>query len=675
MRTKRKALALMALSLCLPLLGVASCGSQGENPSSSAIPSHKHVYEVVSESEATCLEKGKKTERCKICGEERSEETPALGHAFGEWGQKTKATCVEAEVLERKCTRQGCNKSETKEGEAALGHLWGEWVTEGETMSRKCLRDGCEEKQEQIAPTVKLFALEEGSSPYTESIESYLSADDPNVEDYVCKDEGNQGYKVHWLNSYEGVTSYRIECSKSEDFSNPEITTAKASAKEAYLFNLEKAATYFIRVVAITPEGEHPSNVITFLTSDLGPRVMKIDGIHNVRDLGGYLTSEGRTLQGKIFRGGALSPSTFEAYKNISITEEGKKYMSETLKIKTDFDLRTASENRSPDQPESAGLTSSPIPGANLEYHTANGYESIFTEKARLCDIFSSLADENKYPIYLHCTGGADRTGTYSFLINALLGVSEKELIHDYEYTSFSLYEERNSKKEEPYHFKQTLEKLKADYEGATLQEKVENFLLSQGVTATEIYNLKAIMHGQPTKEEEKPTPVSYNPAFDFSSGSISLNSTNVKVEGIVAGYDGQAYHAKLKETSASGSGIYLFIGSYGFFLRGQGVRFAKITDGVYSEYPSDDSPYTDKRYVANPGQVTDADLISGIILGLSAKENGEKVTLSLYVNGDLSVSYDYAKASDEIASSEAKFTVVIHTANTSACIISSPNE
>ena len=669
MKTKNKALALMALSLCLPLMGLSSCGG-GETASSSTISSHDHVYETVSETKATCTEKGKKTERCTVCGKEITEEAPALGHSLGEWAQKTPASCTKAEVLERKCTREGCDKSETKEGEAALGHLWGEWVREGETMSRKCTREGCEEKQEQLAPMVKVFAPEAGSNPYTENVENYLTAADPNVADYACKDEGNQGYKVRWMSSYEGVTSYRVECSKSEDFANPEITKAKASATEAYVFNLEKAATYYIRVVAITSDGEHASNATTFETSDLGPRVMKIDGIHNVRDVGGYLTPDGRTLQGKIIRGGALSPSTFEAYKNINLTEEGKKYMSETLKIKTDFDLRTASENRSPDEPESAGLTLSPIPGANLEYHTANGYESIFTEKARLCDIFSSLADETKYPIYLHCTGGADRTGTYSFLINALLGVSEKELIHDYEYTSFSLYEERNSKTDEPYHFKLMLEKLKKNYEGDTLQEKVENFLLSQGVTETQIYNLKAIMHGQPTKEEEKPNPITYNPAFDFTSGSITLNSSNPTATSTYGGYDGTIYSAKIQEDTSSSGGLHLFIGSYGFYLRGGAVRYSHIASSGFAEY------YINGTRETDGGLVSNSDLSSGTILGLSATVKDEStMTLAIYQNGQLVVSYDYPRVSNEIASENAKFVVSINTASVSTCVISSPNE
>ncbi len=670
MNAKTKALALMALSLGLPLAGLSSCAGQSETVSSSVITSHGHVYETVSETKATCTEEGKKMMRCTICGIETSEVTPALGHALGKWGQKTPASCTKAEVLERKCTREGCNEAETKEGEPALGHLWGEWVTEGATMTRKCLRDGCEEKQEQLAPMVKVFALEKGSSPYTKNVESYLSAEDPNVADYPCNDEGNQGYKVRWLSSYDGVTSYRIECSKSEDFASAEITTASANATEAYVFNLEKAATYYIRVVAINPDGEHISNVTTFETSDLGPRLMKIDGIHNVRDVGGYMTSDGRTLQGKIIRGGALSPSTFESYKNINITEEGKKYMSETLKIKTDFDLRLASENRAPGTPEDSGLTESPIPNANLEYYGANGYESIFSEKETVRKIFSALSDETRYPVYMHCTGGADRTGTYCFLINALLGVSEKELIHDYEYTSFSLYGERNSKTEEPYHFKKTLEKIKSDYEGDTLQEKTENFLKSVGVTETEIYNIKAIMHGQPTKEEEKPTPVTYNPAFDFSSGSIALNSSNPTATSTLGGYDGQIYSLKVQEDISGSGGLHLYIGSYGYYLRGSCVRYSHITDAGYSEY------YVDGKREAYEGAPSNASLRDGTILGLSATvKDDSTMTLAIYQEGQLIVSHDYPRVSDEISSENAKFVASINTGHVSSCTLSSPNE
>lgn len=663
MKERKRIFTLLALA-SLPLLSLFSCS--GPDTSSS---SHSHDFQVVSVTPATCTENGSKTERCSVCGEEKTETETALGHSFGEWHQKSPATCLENEKLERACTRNGCNESELKDGESALGHLWGEWVTEGDKMVRSCLRDGCEEKEDKLAPLVRVYAPEEGSTPFLTTAKNYLEASDPNVHDYACQNDGLLGYKVRWINTFSDVTSFRIDCSKDASFTTCESSVAPASASEQYVYNLEKATTYYIKVTAITATGEHPSNnVVTFLTSDLGPRIMKIDGIHNVRDIGGYMTPDGRTLQGKIFRGGALSPSTFEAYANINLSESGKKYMSETLKIKTDFDLRSQSENRAPGTPVDSGLTTSPIPNANLEYHTVNGYESIFSEKEAYREAFSALSDENRYPIYLHCTGGADRTGTVSFLYNALLGVSESDLIHDYEYTSFSIYGERNSKDGTDYHFKQMYEKIKSDYEGDTLAEKVENFLLSIGVTETAIYNIKAIMHGQETREEDKPTPITYNVPFDLSSGDITLNQTDKLAQGNVVGYDGTIYSVHLKEKLTAG-GTFLFIGSYGFYLRGGNVRYAERTSTGFAGIDIDGV----REVGGSSITISNTSLQNGTIIGLSATiKDSDKMTLAIYQNNTFVVSYDYPRISDEIASTEAQFEICLG-GDVSECIISSP--
>jgi hypothetical protein len=111
--------------------------------------------------------------------------------------------------------------------------------------------------------------------------------------------------------------------------------------------------------------------------------------------------------------------------------------------------------------------------------------------------LFSTLAVKENYPIYMHCTGGADRTGTVSFLLNAMLGVSELECIQDYELTSFSVYEERNTRSG-PYakYYEEFRAQLDA-YAGDTLQEKAEAYLIRIGVTKAEIDSIKAIMHGE----------------------------------------------------------------------------------------------------------------------------------------------------------------------------------
>ena len=70
-----------------------------------------------------------------------------------------------------------------------------------------------------------------------------------------------------------------------------------------------------------------------------------------------------------------------------------------------------------------------------------DGYDRIFIHdlsKQSIKELFElvSRADEN--PIYCHCWGGCDRTGTFCFLLGALLGMSYTDLIMDYELSSFA---------------------------------------------------------------------------------------------------------------------------------------------------------------------------------------------------------------------------------------------
>lgn len=408
-------------------------------------------------SAAACESGGKTVEKDSKCGRTKTENLLPIGHAFGERGEKTPATCEDPQIPERKRTGRGCDRSEEKD-----------------------------------APTVRVFPMR-NAAQFTSNAMEYLSVENADISDHVGEtNDGIRGFDVRWRNTSENETACRVVCSENPDFTDAICVNAERGATSCVIYNLKKATAYYLKVVATTEYGEKESNTIRFSTADFGPRVMKIDGIHNVRDLGGYQTAAGRTLQGLIYRGGALSPDN-AYYPNVRISEAGKKYMREGLKIKTDFDLRNAAQN--------LGLTESPIPNAVLEYYNADGYDTGIAQKEIYGKIFAALSDKNRYPVYLHCTGGADRTGTVSFLFNALLGVSEKELIQDYEYTSFSMYGERNSKGGE-YPFDKLLAAIKA-YGGETLAEKVENYLLSAGVTATQIHNIKVIMLGYDAGQDE----------------------------------------------------------------------------------------------------------------------------------------------------------------------------
>lgn len=326
---------------------------------------------------------------------------------------------------------------------------------------------------------------------------------------------------VKWSTTDENITHYTVEYATQSDFSDAISVQVDSPATSLDLYNLYKSTTYYVRITSYRENEEVSKAESSFTTTSLGPRVMNIDGIYNVRDLGGYKTEAGETTrQGILYRGGALMRN--DVYDH-HLTDSGKAYMSEAMGIKTEIDFRN------PTEAENEG--GSPIPGAELTYITLGGYaDSMNNWKSAYCDLFKILSNENNYPIYMHCTGGADRTGTVSFILNALLGVSELELIQDYEFTSFSVYHMRNTKegdyKEYFAEFMSTLN----SYEGETLAQKAESFLLSAGVSKVEISNFKAIMLG---KEAE--TFISTDPTYTHNlnkefSISISGNKAPTKL-------------------------------------------------------------------------------------------------------------------------------------------------
>ena len=356
--------------------------------------------------------------------------------------------------------------------------------------------------------------------PYVEKARQYLAAGEgADVGDYyVDVDNPQVPITVEW--EAEGITAskYLVEYATNENFTDALAVEVRGTASAVGLYNLYKATTYYVRISALDEQGDViKKDYGEFYTTSLGPRVMDIEGVHNVRDLGGYETSLGKTIvQGIAYRGGSLTNPPKDSHFNNDITEAGKKYMSEGMGIKAELDFRT---------PEESGVVGgSVIPGAELTYITLGGYTSAFGSVAYR-KFFSYLADENNYPLYYHCTGGADRTGTVTFMLHALLGVSELECIQGFAFTTYSIYKYRAAEGQLYWkEFQDMVARLKA-YEGDTFQEKAENYVLSLGVTELEIYNIKAIFFGEPTKAAVS-APTSYIQGVD---GDFEISVTGKK--------------------------------------------------------------------------------------------------------------------------------------------------
>ena len=207
----------------------------------------------------------------------------------------------------------------------------------------------------------------------------------------------------------------------------------------------------------------------------------------NVRDIGGYATVSGaRVRQGLVYRGTEMT-----AWKNIGLAEmtpaNGDVLVKE-LGIRTDLDLRYPQQI--------AKFTASEIsPTVQWRHYAVNAYKPFTPEMNELFrDTMRTFAQRENYPIYVHCSGGADRTGEICFLLCSLLGVSDDDLFLDYELTSLA----RLPRPRKMSYFQAWLKRVAAfspdEGNGLSYQAKTENYLLGIGLTPQEIAAIREIL-------------------------------------------------------------------------------------------------------------------------------------------------------------------------------------
>lgn len=264
-----------------------------------------------------------------------------------------------------------------------------------------------------------------------------------------------------WEPAKEGV----VQISKTEDFADVLTFTGKGSC---LVENLHGNTTYFARVIC----GDETSDVLTFSTTDEITTFFRVDGALNVRDCGGRVNENGQRIrQGLLYRGSELN-------SHLNVTEEGLKVLRDVLKIKTVLDVRN---------PKAEDIQN-PYGGEYAQIGCA-AYGDYMKNPGTNKKLFEFLADENNYPVYFHCWGGADRTGTLAFMLGAVLGEKYDNLVDDYELTSLTRYGGR-SRNSQLYHT--LLDKLNC-FAGNTINEKVENFMLYSGVAPEQLAKIREI--------------------------------------------------------------------------------------------------------------------------------------------------------------------------------------
>ena len=267
------------------------------------------------------------------------------------------------------------------------------------------------------------------------------------------------------------------------------------------IYNLKTDTTYYWKVKA--EKMEIASEVRSFKTAAT-PRLIAAGTVRNVRDIGGYRTGNGRRVrQGLIYRGGELVAAPYTCFDEgrqqnhpQSLDSIGLNVLKNELRIKTELDFRRPEESDNITEsalgPEVRYIRVPIRPYGDVFGSAKNGQElPMIGDLYR--KVFEVMSNATNYPLYFHCWGGADRTGTVAFLLNGLLGVSYTDLIADYELTSFSQNLRTARYFDNEYSsfadFIAKFEKYARPEE--TISTSIERFLRSIGLTAQTIQNLK----------------------------------------------------------------------------------------------------------------------------------------------------------------------------------------
>lgn len=260
-----------------------------------------------------------------------------------------------------------------------------------------------------------------------------------------------------------------FELSETEDFSRIIISSKARGSFDAY--GLFIGRQYWWRAGDSAPG--------TFSTEDSTPRWLFVEGAFNVRDIGGYTNIDGRRIrQGLLYRGSKFDPST----DGFTITEKGKRTLKEFMGIRHELDLRGDGKFEMP----AGGML-----GPDVRYTDVKSedYELFLEKKDDYLTMLGVVSDPANFPVYTHCEGGADRTGTFVALLEGLLRFDHEDICRDFEMTTLSFPEDSRSRNE--YNW-ETLERGLAKF-GASFQESCYNHALWCGADPEQIETIRRI--------------------------------------------------------------------------------------------------------------------------------------------------------------------------------------
>ena len=283
----------------------------------------------------------------------------------------------------------------------------------------------------------------------------------------------------------KGAGSFSVALSVSPEFKAPFVYAADSMHADICIPFRSKKIYWKVRCFNNNVFCE--SETFYFLLENI-PSAVYLEGVPNVRDIGGYKGLNGRTVKtGAVYRGG--NPD--------GIGENAKRVAIDVLNIKAVLDLRrkdegSASEEFSPFgqnvlHVNECGCMYTGLDHREYEHAGKEGVDTVEGSSALVREL-TFFADKGHFPAYVHCVLGRDRTGTLIFFLLGICGVEKRDIMRDYELSFFS--ETGRRENTDVAKILASAEKVFSYvdlFNGSTLQEKMTDLLLKSGMKRSRI--------------------------------------------------------------------------------------------------------------------------------------------------------------------------------------------
>ena len=317
------------------------------------------------------------------------------------------------------------------------------------------------------------------------------------IADYVTGTSNNQpvGCKIN-LKSAGTLIIY--------DSANGGSTIKNSVAGDNYVYNFTpNTICHYVNIV----DGDIEQSGTVKATGAC--RMIKSASAYNIRDLGGWTCDGGTVRYGKLFRGGQCYVADADVFYNM-------------LKIRHELNLRYADEITS---------YTSPI-GNGVEFTHVDGAWYTIADKIKIKAMMDCVIDcvTKDKPLYYHCASGADRTGTLTLLILAVLGVAQSDIDKDYELTCFKtgVATDTAARRRNEGEWAGLVTTVN-NYSGDTFRDKVVNYLVSAGISINDINAFRhSMIDGNPEDLTAEQATITNNLTNATSSNAaVSINKSS----------------------------------------------------------------------------------------------------------------------------------------------------